>query len=55
MSDQVAIASALEEAEQPYGDHVNFYAWLRADYSRRREVLVQVLLAPPLLLSISIL
>ena len=42
---QAAIASALAAAEEPYEGHASYYAWLLAQYARKRDALVASLRA----------
>ncbi len=42
---QAAVAAALEAAEEPCEGHANYYAWLLARYTAKREILVNGLRA----------
>lgn len=38
---QHAIAKCLDDADQPYGGHPSYYAWLNAQYTAKRDVLMK--------------
>lgn len=36
---QHALMLALQEADEPYGDHVSYYEWLRLEFLRKRDLI----------------
>ena len=42
---QEAVAEALETANTPYKGYQTYYQWLTAEYTRKRQILVEVISA----------
>ncbi|RYG48275.1 aminotransferase class I/II-fold pyridoxal phosphate-dependent enzyme [archaeon] len=38
---QAAVAKALDVADRPYEGYPSYYAWLRAEYTRKRDILAK--------------
>ncbi|KAA8499758.1 Kynurenine--oxoglutarate transaminase [Porphyridium purpureum] len=40
---QAALANIISRAREPYEGHENYYAWLKAEYTRKRDIQVRML------------